>query len=99
MEVATRLNMEDKLDVMLIDDNSTANLIPFYLNNPYPLGEIDNLVMNTGPGNKQKWLYQTPTVPLYNCGRNEPCPCESGKKHKNVVLIKLSNGRINLLEF
>jgi len=52
------------------------------------LSEIDNLVMNTGPGNKQKWLYQTPTVPLYNCGRNELCPCGSGKKYKKCCINK-----------
>lgn len=44
--------------------------------------------MNTGPGNKQKWLYQKPVTPLYNSGRNEPCPCGSGMKFKKCCISK-----------
>ena len=33
-----------------------------------------------GPGRKTR--LQRPVQPLYRAGRNEPCPCGSGKKFK-----------------
>ena len=80
--------MEDKLDVLLLEDTATTNLLPFPINAPYVFDGFQDLVMNTGPGNKQKWLYKDPVTPLYNSGRNEPCPCGSGMKFKKCCISK-----------
>lgn len=80
--------MEDK-NALLIEDTAIANLLPFVLNAPHVFDGFPDLVMNTGPGNKQKWLYKKPVKPLYNSGRNEPCPCGSGMKFKKCCIIKI----------
>jgi hypothetical protein len=80
--------MEDKLDALLVENNEYFPGLPFYLNAPYVFDDPLGLIANTGPGNKQKWLYKDPVKPLYNCGRNEPCPCGSGTKYKKCCINK-----------
>lgn len=41
---------------------------------------------DVGPGKRSRMFYPEP--PLYRAGRNEPCPCGSGRKFKKCCLGK-----------
>jgi hypothetical protein len=41
---------------------------------------------DVGPGKRSRLFY--PERPLYRAGRNEPCPCGSGRKFKKCCLGK-----------
>ena len=34
-----------------------------------------------------------------NIGRNDPCPCGSGKKYKKCCFSKIDNAQIEVLEY
>lgn len=40
-----------------------------------------------GPGKRSR--LRTPGRPLYRAGRNDPCPCGSGKKFKRCCIGKI----------
>lgn len=42
--------------------------------------------LGAGPGKRSR--LRAPARPLYRAGRNEPCPCGSGKKFKRCCIGK-----------
>lgn len=48
---------------------------------------IDLNIPNT-PNSKRNYLLQPKTTPLYAVGRNDTCPCGSGKKFKKCCINK-----------
>ena len=47
-----------------------------------------------GPGKRTRFYY--PQRPLYRAGRNEPCPCGSGRKFKRCCLGKTAASPVPL---
>ena len=49
----------------------------------------------TGGNRRHKTPLRTPTIPRYSgVGRNDPCPCGSGKKYKKCCINQLAGMRI-----
>ena len=49
---------------------------------------------DVGPGKRTRFYY--PQQPLYHAGRNEPCPCGSGRKFKKCCLGKTAASAVSL---
>ncbi|TYB32023.1 MAG: hypothetical protein FXF47_01335 [Candidatus Mcinerneyibacterium aminivorans] len=55
-----------------------------------PEDETDNLIYITS-GNDDKDVKQEPVKKDKDVGRNDPCPCGSGRKYKNCCWPKYEN--------
>ena len=70
-------------------DDSDMSGDPFSLSRPAPVA-ADAL-----PDSDLRPMFETPAAPIINhgqkVGRNDPCPCGSGKKHKKCCLKKRSS--------